>query len=126
MLKKGRIVFIATGLLAVFLYWYFFVDTLKFTQITGKPENPFASIFINIIDFDTGLTRYDIYNLSRKSDYWQRRIQEVMVISETERRKIEEARLLAEMMEEPSIKKIAKKLMGFGSDAVLSILRAIK
>ncbi|MBS3919497.1 MAG: hypothetical protein KG012_11485 [Deltaproteobacteria bacterium] len=117
---------VAAGLLVVFFYWYFFVDTLKLTQITGKPENAYASIFVNIIDFDTGLSRYDIYNLSRRSDYWQRRIREVESIQDPERRNMENAKLLAEMMEDPSIKKIAKKLIGFGTDAVLSIMRAIK
>jgi hypothetical protein len=30
------------------------------------------------------------------------------------------------MMEDPSMKKISKKLIGFGADAALSILQAIK
>jgi hypothetical protein len=112
--------------LTAFGYYYFFVDTLKLSQIAGKPNSPLASIFVNLIDFDTGLTRYDIYNLSRKRDYWQRRIQDVMAIQNYEQRNIENEKLLAEMMEDPSIKKIAKKLIGFGGDVALSILGAIK
>lgn len=55
---------VAAALVVVFFYWYFFVDTLKLIQITGKPENAYARVFVNIIDFDTGLSRYDIYSLS--------------------------------------------------------------
>jgi hypothetical protein len=113
-------------LLGGFIYWYFFIDTLKLTQITGKSDNPLASIFINIIDFDTGLTRYDIHNLSRRHDYWQRRIGEVAAIQDLEKRNTENTKLLAEMMEDQSIKKIMNKMVGFGTDAILSILQAIK
>jgi len=126
MLKNGRIVVIGASLLTAFLYWYFFVGTLKLTQITGKPENLYASIFVNIVDFDTGLTRYDIYNLSRKNDYWQGRIREVSAIQDPDKRNLESAKLLAEMMEDPSMKKISKKIIGFGAAAALSILQAIK
>jgi hypothetical protein len=125
-MRNKRILFIGVSLLTAFLYWYFFVDTLRLTQIAGKPENPYASIFVNIIDFNTGLTRYDIYNLSRKNDYWQRRVREVTAIQDPDKRNLENAKLLAEMMEDPSIKKIAGKLFGFGADTALSILQAIK
>lgn len=124
-MKSVRVLFICGSLLAVFSYWYFFIDTLKLTQITGKPDNPYASIFVNIIDFDTGLTRYDVYNLSRKSNYWQSRIRDVSAIQDPQKREFENTKLLAEMMEDPSIKKIMKKFIGFGADAALSILKTI-
>ncbi len=124
--KNRTIIFIIAAVLIAFLYWYFFVDTLKLSQITGKPSNPYASIFVNIIDIDTGLTRYDIYNLSNKSAYWQRRINEVTAIQDPQRKDFGNAKLLAEMMEDPSIKKIMNKITGIGSDAVFSILQAIK
>ncbi|MBU1152563.1 hypothetical protein KKB84_01105 [bacterium] len=121
--KKG-IVVIASVLILCFFYWYYFIDTLKLTEITGTPDNAVAGFFVNLINFDTGLTRYDIHNLSRKSEYWQKRINDVMSIQSPEKRNIENQKLLAEMMEDPSIKKIAKKFMSFGTEAVLSILQA--
>jgi len=124
--NKKIIISIVLALSLIFSYWYYFVDTLKLTQITGKPQNALASIFVNFIDFDTGLTRYDIHNLSRKNEYWQKRIREVMAIQNPQQRNIENEKLLAEMMDDPSIKKIAKKLMGFSIDAVLAILQATK
>jgi hypothetical protein len=58
--RKGLIVFIAVGFIVGILYWFFFVDTLFLTEVTGHSKNPFATIFLNLIDFDTGITRYDI------------------------------------------------------------------
>jgi hypothetical protein len=127
MMKNTRIlVAVSAVLLGSIFYWFYFIDTLKLSQITGKPANPIASIFINVIDFDTGLTRYDIANLSGKSEYWKRRIQEVNAIQDPERKNIANTKLLAEMMDDPSMKKIMKKLAGFGMDAVSSILQAVK
>jgi len=124
MTNKKVMIAMASILILGFFYWFYFVDTLKLSEITGRPNNPVSSFFVNLIDFNTGLTRYDVYNLSRKHDYWQRRIQEVMSIQNPEMRKIENEKLLAEMMEDPSIKKIANRLMGFGTEVALSILQA--
>lgn len=122
--KKNIILIIFIGLLG-FFYWYFFLDTLNLSQVTGKPNNPMASIFVNLIDFDTGLTRYDVYNLTSKSDYWQRRINEVNSIQDPERRNKENEKLMAEMMEDPTLKKIVKKVFGFGVESVLAVLKGI-
>lgn len=126
MMKSSRIILIGVCFIVAFFYWYFFIDTLRFSQIAGNTKNPYASIFINIIDFNTGLTRYDIYNLSRKNEYWQRRISEINEIHDIEKRNLENAKLLAEMMNDPSINKIVKKFTGFGTEATFSILQAIK
>ncbi len=126
--NKGRI---STGALFIlicltgFSYYYFFVDTLTLSEITGKTDVPVADIFINLFDFDTGLTRYDIYNLKRKSDYWNTRIRQVESIQDPQHRKAEEEKLLAEMMQDPSIKKIVRKVFGFGAKTSLEILKAL-
>jgi len=124
-IKKG-IISIVFACVIIFFCWFYFVKTLSLTDITGMPSNPVAGLFASFVDFDTGLTRYDIHNLSNKNDYWQRRIREVMAIQNPQQRNIENEKLLAEMLEDPSIKKIAKKIMGFGTDAILSILQATK
>lgn len=124
--NKGLIIFIAIVLIVGSIYWYFFVDTLSLTEITGQPKNTIATIFVNLMDFDTGLTRYDIYNLASKSDYWEMRIREVNSIRDPQQKEIENHKLLAEMMQDPSIKKIAKKLLGLSIESVIAILKAAK
>ena len=124
--NKGLIAFIAVGFIVGVLYWYFFLDTLSLTEVTGQPKNPLATIIVNLIDFDTGLTRYDIYNLASKSDYWEMRMRQVDSIKNYQQREIENQKLLAEMMQYPSIKKIAKKLLGFSTDSTIAILKAAK
>lgn len=123
MARNKGIIAIISVLIVGFFYWYYFIHTLRLTEITGKPNNAVAGFFVNLIDFDTGLTRYDIHNLSSKSEYWQRRIREVMTIQNPEIRNIENQKLLVEMMEDPSVKKIAQKFMILGTDVVLSILQ---
>ncbi|MBC8427232.1 MAG: hypothetical protein H8E00_01090 [Deltaproteobacteria bacterium] len=124
--NKGLIIFIGVVLIFGMLFWYFFIDTLSLTEVTGQPKNPIATIFVNLIDFDTGLTRYDIYNLASKSEYWERRIRQVNLIRNPQQREIENQKLLAEMIQDPSIKKIAKKLLGFSTGSAIAILRAAK
>ncbi len=124
--KKSVIIFIAVGFVAGILFWYFFVDTLSLTEITGQPKNPFATIFLNLIDFDTGITRYDVYNLASKSDYWEMRIRYVESINNYQQREIENQKLLAEMLQDPSIKKIAKKFLNLSTDSAIAILKAAK
>jgi len=124
--NKGVILFIAIIVVTIFLYWYFFIDTLSLTKITGQPKNPITTIFVNLLDFDTGLTRYDVYNLANKSDYWERRIREVNSIRNPQQREIANNNLLAEMMQDPSIKKIAKKLLGLSHESAIAILKSAK
>lgn len=126
MKNMRAVLIIAAILFGGFIGWYFFMDTLTLSQITGKSDNPLASVFVDMIDFDTGLTRYDLYNLSRKNDYWQRRMGEVAAIQDPENRNTENEKLFAEIMEDPSIKKIIQKIGGFGTDAILSILENMK
>jgi hypothetical protein len=112
-------------LLVVVLGWYFFVDTLSLRELSGKPTGSIETILINLVDFDTGLTRYDVYRLKDKAPYWEQRIREVRGIGDMGKRDEEDKRLLAEMMEDPVLKKVTKGVFGAGSKAVLSILHAI-
>jgi len=112
-------------LLAGFGYYHYFVETLMFSDIIGRTNVPVADVFVNLLDFDTGLTRYNIYNLQKKSGYWNRRIREVQSIQDYQMRKDQESKLVAEIMEDPSIKKIVRKLFVFGTTTTLSILKGL-
>lgn len=115
----------AAGVPAGSFYWYYFEDTLMLTEIVKQPDTPKMSIILNLVDFDTGLTRYDLHNLAEKAPYWENRMREVNSIRDPQRRAYEEDRLMAEMMQDPSFKKIAKKLLGFGLNSALAILQAV-
>jgi hypothetical protein len=125
MSNSKLLIVVLLGCVALFGVWYFFIDTLSFSEIVGKGNKPRTTILINLFDFDTGLSRYDIYNLKSKSDYWATRTRNVNSISDPNRRNIENEKLMAEMMQDPSMKKIAKKVFGFGSKTALSVLNAI-
>jgi len=105
-----------------FGYQYYWGETLMLSQILGSSDDPKAGILINLFDFDTGLTRYDIYNLAREADYWEMRMRQVLAEQNPQRREIENEKLLAEMMQDPTMKKIARELLVVGWDLALSIL----
>ena len=63
--------------------------------------------------------------ISQKSDYWNSRMRQVSSIQDPNRRNIENEKLLAEMMEDPVLKKIARKVFGFGGKVSFSILQTI-
>ena len=106
-------------------YYYVDVDTLMFSEIVGETNDPKVSIFVNLFDFDTGLTRYDIYNLSKNNDYWRDRILKVHAIQNPQLREVENEKLMAEMMKDPTMKKIARKVLGFGTQTALAFLGAL-
>lgn len=112
--------------LVPYSYYYFFVGTLTISEIVGSTNNPTADILVNFFDFDTGLTRYDIYHLKSKSDYWNMRMREVSSMQDPQVRAIENEKLMAEMMRDPSMKKIVRKIFAFGGKSVMAILEAIK
>jgi hypothetical protein len=122
---KTKPIFLVTLLFFVATYYYFFISTLSISQIVGKQSSAQATIILNLFDFDTGLTRYDMYRLAQKSDYWNMRIKQVSLIQDPNRRNVENENLLAEMMEDPVLKKVTRKVLGFGGKASFSILQAI-
>lgn len=112
-------------LLLMFSIWYVFTDTLSFSQLVGKTNSPTATIFINLFDFDTGLTRYDVYNLKSRAPYWEKRMQQVASINDPTQRQIENEKLLAEMMQDPPFKKIARNFFGLSGKSALAVLKGI-
>ncbi len=112
-------------ILIIFSIWYIFIDTLSISQLVGKTNSPTATIIINLFDFDTGLTRYDIYNLKARAPYWEKRMKQVASIKDPNQRQIENEKLLAEMMQDPPFKKIARKFFGLSGKSALAILKGI-
>ena len=74
------------------------------SEIIGEDVDSQASILINLFDFDTELTRYDVHNLESKVPYWEKRLREVDSITDSRRKNREYEKLIAEMMEDPSMK----------------------
>ena len=121
--KRVVVGFIAVAI--VFSYWYFFVDTLTLSEVIGEDVDSKAGIFMNLFDFDTDLTRYDVRNLKSKAPYWEKRFREIDSLSDNTRRKRERDKLMAEITKDSAMKKIVNKTSGFGVDAVLAILNGM-
>ena len=111
--------------LLAFSVWRQYFDTLSFSELVGKQQNAKVSIMVNLFDFDTSLTRHDVTRLRKRSRYWERRIDEVNSIQDPAKWQVENEKLLAEMLEDPSMKKIAKKTLGISKDAFFGTIKAI-
>ena len=66
MTQKITIAFLSVLILAFVSYYYFFLDTLSVSELAGKSADPGVTLFVNVFDFDTGLTRWDVHNLKKK------------------------------------------------------------
>ena len=123
-MKKSKriVVLIATGaLLAIAgISYYYFVATLSLSDIVGNTSSPIANLGLRLFDFDTGLTRYDIVNLKQKSPYWAKRIKEVESIYNANEKSQENARLIEEMLADPTMQKIARKFGVGNIDKIFS------
>jgi len=118
---KAIVMVVALLALIGFAY-YFFIDTLSIADIIGSTGNNTADIFINLFDFDTGVTRYEMHQLQTKSPEWNRRMDEISRISDPEVRQAENEKLVSEMMRDPSFKKLAQRLLGVGGKTAKSLL----
>lgn len=116
-------VFLVTGIGAG--SWYYCVDALSFSEIVGDSLGPRGTALTNLFDFDTGLSRYDLHNLKNKNAYWEKRMQEVSAVQNPVEQQEEYDKLVAEMMQDPTMKKVMQKVVGFGSQAAMSLVRAI-
>lgn len=108
-----------------FYYYYTYIDTLMLSEIIGKSQNSVLTMAINLFDFDTGLTRHDINHISSTKDYWIKRINEVEAINDMEERSKANEKLLAEMLDDPTMKKVCKGLLIKGTDLTKALLGAL-
>ena len=95
------------------------------SEIVEETGNNKIDILINIFDFDTGLTRHDIHRLKTTKDYWIQRMKEVEKIDDPYIRQTENEKLIAEMLDDPTMKKLVKGILSTGFDFAFSILEVI-
>ncbi|PIQ31074.1 MAG: hypothetical protein COW63_08625 [Bacteroidetes bacterium CG18_big_fil_WC_8_21_14_2_50_41_14] len=116
MKNNPLVIILIAGFLAIgsYGYYYFYVQTLMFSEVIGKTDNPLANIAISFFDFNTGLTRHDIQHLEKTKGYWIRRIKEVEAIRDSDLRARETEKLLEEMASDPSMKKVSKLIFSNG------------
>ena len=109
-MKNSLIILLAfiALLTTYFGYQYYYVQTLQLSEVVGKTDNSIANIAINFLDFDTGLTRNDIRRLKNNKDYWIGRMKEVEKIQDPDQKMQANAKLLSDMMDDPTLKKILK------------------
>ena len=120
---------LAIGLMFVviaYAFWYYCMDTLMFSEIIGNGTGSQMGIFINLIDFDSQLSRYEVYNLQSKARKWEKRLQDIESIRDSATRRREYEKVLREITADPSMKKVIKKVSIFGNDPVVPILEVIK
>jgi len=106
-------------------YYYYhrnYVDTLMLSEIVGHSDNDIVNILVNLGDFDTGLTRHDISNLKSNGNYWINRMNEVNAIQDSELQQQANIKLMAEMMEDPTMKKVCKIITTKGFEFAINIM----
>lgn len=108
-----------------FYFYHTYIDTLMLSEIIGKSQNSVLNISVSLFDFDTGLTRHDIDHISSTKDYWIKRINEVETINDVEERSKANEKLLAEMLDDPTMKKVCKGLLIKGTDLTKALLGAL-
>jgi hypothetical protein len=124
---KLNLILISTAIILVAggLYYYF-VATLSLSDIVGNTNSPIVNIGLRLIDFNTGLTRYDISNLKQKAPYWVNRMKEVDNIYNANEKSKESMRLMEEMTGDPTLRKIANKF-GIGDiKKIFSVISSIQ
>ena len=125
MRPKTVIIFLIL-IVALFLSGYYvFLDTLSLSEIFRDRGNTAADISLDLIDFDTTLTRYDLHRLGKKSGYWQQRIRDVNSIKDRQAGQAEIDKLVAEMKKDPSMKKIVHRFLGLGKKTMLRFLKMV-
>jgi len=97
-----------------YLYHYYYVKTLRLSEIVGHTDNDIVNFVVNLGDFDTGLTRHDKSNLKSKRNYWINRLNEVASIADPQLQQQANVKLLAEMMDDPSMSKVCKIITAKG------------
>lgn len=127
---KSKIIVVALILTIVsissfYYYKYFYVSTLMLSEVVGKTNNSGINVAVNFFDFDTGLTRHDIRQLKKNKDYWIRRIKEVDAIQNSDQKRQASLQLLSDMMDDPTLKKLAKIITSVGLGVTSNLLETI-
>lgn len=127
-LKLIIVILLAGGLSSgggYYYYQYYYVETLMLSEVVGHTSNDVVNILVNMADFDTGLTRHDINYLKSNKDYWINRMNEVNAITDPELKEQANIKLIADMMENPTMKKVCRIITFNGLNIAVNILETI-
>lgn len=128
MKTKLIIIILVSGSLSVggyFYYQYNYVKTLMLSEIVGHSDNDIVNILVNLGDFDTGLTRHDMNKLKSQKDYWINRMNEVNTITDPDLQEQANIKLMADMMEDPTMKKVCKIITAKGLGFAVNVLETM-
>lgn len=114
-----------TSLGTYFGYRHYYIETLKLSEIVGHTDDSLTNIAINFLDFDTGLTRNDITRLKNQKDFWIGRMKEVENIQDPDLKIQANTKLLSDMMEDPTMKKVCKIITSKGFGFAINIIERI-
>lgn len=121
-----RVLVTAMALVVVlFSLWYYYVDTLSLSEVVGDGGGMKQQMFVNLFDFDTGLTRHDVDRLKKLALEWERRSVEIAKIVDPAQREAAQDQLNLDILKDPTVKKISRKLF-FGSKTALELVRLFK
>ena len=124
--KKSKKILIGIVIILVaFGIWYYFIDTLTFSQIIGDDVSQNGGMLVNMFDFDTEISRYNFNKLKFKVAKWDKRLQEIDRINDPTSRNTEREKVIQEIMSDPAVKKLMKHLPGIGKDSVTTIFDII-
>lgn len=126
--KKRLILGIALGVFLLFAGWggwFLFGQTLRLSQIVGKQTDPYVVIAASLFDFDTGLSRYDLYVLQGKARRWNALIRQIELLPSAQQREYASAQLYAEMVSDPTAREALQRVAPFGNAAVLAFLKLL-
>lgn len=105
--------------------WFYFGQTLRITQIVGKQDAPILHFALTMLDFDTGLSRYDVFMLREKGQKWKNRIQAIERMPAGSARDVASSQLIKEIFEEPKVLNLTQKGNAFDGELLVKILQAL-
>ncbi len=111
--------------LAGFAYYHYCIDTLALSELVNKPTHPAAALMVTLLDFDTGITRWEVIRLKSKIKRWQQEEARISLIHDQERRTAELERLTADMLRDSTVNKIVKKVLGERRKGLQGLLREL-
>jgi hypothetical protein len=108
--RRGLILAVVLAM-AAYGGWHYFVQTLSLSQVVGGSSSVQTRLIAHFLDFDTGLTRYDMAHLRRKSVEWEVRRTEISIMTDSAVRQGAEQEFALEILSDPSVKKINRRLL---------------
>ena len=125
--KKSKKILIGIIIILVaFGIWYYFIDTLTFSQIIGDDVSQNVGMLVNMFDFDTEISRYNFNKLKFKVAKWDKKLQEIDRNNDPTSRDKEREKVIQEIVSDPTVKKLMKHIPGFGKDTVTTLFDIIK